>query len=85
MELPLDRLIRRANDPRLDENYRDMLCVQILPYFHRRLPNLDLDFETMTEAQLDLIIHTAVLYLARHGSAAPVLQLAPAPAADDAG
>jgi hypothetical protein len=39
--LPLYRLMNRIADETLDPKYRDMLCVQILPFLHPRLvPNL---------------------------------------------
>ena len=40
-QLPLYRLLDRIADESLDPRYRDVLCVQVLPFLHARLtPNL---------------------------------------------
>jgi hypothetical protein len=36
-ELPVDRLLRRSNDPRLPEKYRDQLAAIVAPYTAPRL------------------------------------------------
>ena len=37
LELPVDRLLRRMNDPALDEKYRDQLAAQVASYTAPRL------------------------------------------------
>ena len=37
LELPVDRLLRRMNDPGLDEDYRDHLAAIVAPYTAPRL------------------------------------------------
>jgi hypothetical protein len=55
LELPLPRLLRRMNDPLLDERYRDALAAIAAPYCHAkqaivtRLKRLT----EMTDAELD--------------------------------
>jgi hypothetical protein len=38
--MPLDRLIRRMNDERLDEKYRDQLAIAVAPYTAPRLSSV---------------------------------------------
>ena len=35
-ETPLQRLLRRIADDKIDEKYRDQLCVWVLPYLHAK-------------------------------------------------
>lgn len=37
LEMPVDRLLRRMNDPRLPEEYRDQLAQAVAPYTAARL------------------------------------------------
>jgi hypothetical protein len=37
LELPVPRLLRRLNDPTLDEKYRDALAIAVAPYTSPRL------------------------------------------------
>ena len=37
LEMPVDRLLRRMNDPDLDEDYRDHLAALVAPYTAPRL------------------------------------------------
>jgi hypothetical protein len=37
LELPVDRLLRRMNDPALSEEYRDQLAIALGPYTAPRL------------------------------------------------
>jgi hypothetical protein len=54
-QLPLYRLLDRIADESLDARYRDVLCVQVLPFLHSRLsPNLSAKPPfLMTDAELD--------------------------------
>jgi hypothetical protein len=62
-QLPLYRLLDRIADESLDARYRDVLCIQVLPFLHSRLrsdltakpPYLmsDDELEKTYEAQLE--------------------------------
>ena len=54
-ELPLYRLLRRVHDNTLDEKYRDLLAIQIMPFLHPR-PRSDQTAKApfqMSDAELD--------------------------------
>ena len=55
LELPLPRLLRRMNDPLLDERYRDALAAIAAPYCHAKQATVTRlkRLSEMTDAELD--------------------------------
>jgi hypothetical protein len=68
-ELPLPRLLRRMNDKKLPEEYRDSLAVQAAPYCHARLSVVAAPQRpsSMTDEELDRAIGLAEKDLVGNG------------------
>ena len=68
-ELPLPRLLRRMNDKKLPEEYRDSLAAQAAPYCHARLSVVAAPQRpsAMTDDELDRQIAVAEEDLLRNG------------------
>jgi hypothetical protein len=68
-ELPLPRLLRRMNDKKLSEEYRDSLAAQAAPYCHARLSVVAAPQRpsAMADDELDRAIALAEEDLLRNG------------------
>jgi hypothetical protein len=63
-ELPLDYLMRRANDPSVPASYRDVLMQWCLPYLHPR-PAQRIQLRTvfeLSDSELDELVDRTISY-----------------------